>query len=286
MSTDTRGRPQRTAVSHAREEAPRDLLGTVSRALDVLETVAGSPQPLSAKAVAQRLGLSLGTSYHVLHTLEHAGYIVRVSQGRFGLGGKVQQLYRLFRDQIDVAPAIRPFIAELAERAREDAYLAIFRDAEVVVADVVEASKVLHIDGLGVGFSRIAHASAIGKVLLASEPGAVVDGYLDERRLAPFTHRTLVERRHIKRHLSLVGELGVATDLQELADGCCCVAVPIHDRWGTTIAAIGLSCPAPRWQRERKPLTALVREIAHRAERSLDGTAVARSFQPPRGPRG
>ena len=82
------------------------------------------------------------------------------------------------------------------------------------------------------GFTRIAHTTAIGKVLLASAPDADLDDYLQERRLVPYTRRTLVERRHIKRHLRVVRERGIGKDLEELADGCCCVAVPVLDGRG------------------------------------------------------
>jgi DNA-binding IclR family transcriptional regulator len=271
-----RGAALRAAIGLERPgPQPKDLLTSVGRALDVLETIASSPRPLPAKAVAQRLGLSLGTSYHVLHTLEHAGYVVRLGQGRYGLGGKVPALYRLFHEQFDLVPTVRPLLAELADRAREDAYLAVFRDGEVVIAEVVEGSPDLHLEGLGVGFTRVAHTTAIGKVLLAAAPEEAVDHYLGERPLAAFTRRTLVERRHIKRHLGAVQELGVGKDLEELAEGCCCVAVPVVDARGATVAAIGLSTPTDRWRRERETLEALCAEAGVRASAAL-GAAPAR----------
>jgi DNA-binding IclR family transcriptional regulator len=272
-----RGAALRAAIgAGARGPQPKDLLTSVSRALDVLETIASSPRPLPAKAVAQRLGISLGTSYHVLHTLEHAGYVVRLGHGRFGLGGKVPALYRLFHEQFDLVPAVRPLLAELADRAREDAYLAVFRDGEVVIAEVVEGSRDLHLEGLGVGFTRVAHTTAIGKVLLAAAPVETVDHYLGERHLAAFTRRTLVERRHIKRHLGAVQELGVGKDLEELAEGCCCVAVPVVDARGATVAAIGLSTPSDRWRRDREMLEALCAEAGERASVALGAAAGGR----------
>ena len=171
--------------------APNDHLASVGRALDVLEAVAAAPDPLPAKAIAHDLGIGLGTTYHVLNTLEHAGYVVRLTRGRFGLGPKVPELYRLFHRRHDLVPAVRPLLDELAERAEEDAYMAVFRDGEVVVAEVVGASPRLHVTGLEVGFTRIAHTTAIGKVLLASATDADLDDYLQERRLVPYTHRTL-----------------------------------------------------------------------------------------------
>jgi IclR family acetate operon transcriptional repressor len=249
----------------------RDRLSSVARALDVLEAIAAAPAPLPAKEVARHLGISLGRSYHILNTLEDAGYVVRLAQGRFGLGPKVPGLYRLFHARLDLVPTVRPLLDELARRAREDAYLALFRDGEVVVAEVVGASRELHVDGLEVGFTRVAHTTAIGKVVLAGAPEEAVDGYLGERPLVPFTRRTLVERRHIKRHLRVVRERGIGKDLEELADGCCCVAVPVLDGRGATLGAIGLSTPAGRWRADEAVLTELCCEIGARASNLVGG---------------
>lgn len=247
----------------------RDRLSSVARALEALEVIAAAPTPMPAKAVAHRLGTSLGTAYHILNTLEHAGYVVRLGHGRFGLGAKVSGLYRHFQARLDLVPRVRPFIDELAERAREDVYLAVFRDGEIAVAEVVVASRNLHVDGLEVGFNRLAHSTAIGKVLLAGAPEETVDGYLGERKLTPFTRRTLVQRRHIKRHLRVVRERGVGNDLEELADGCCCVAVPVLDARGATVGAIGLSTSAERWRTEHRALTSLCCEIGARASNAM-----------------
>ena len=155
----------------------------------------------------------------MLNTLEHAGYVVRLRPRPVRPRAEGAELYRLFHRRHDLVPAVRPLLGELAERAEEDAYLAVFRDGEVVVAEVVGASRALHVNGLEVGFTRIAHTTAIGKVLLASAPDDDLDDYLRERRLVPYTHRTLVERRHIKRHLRVVRERGIGKDLEDSPNG-------------------------------------------------------------------
>ena len=109
--------------------------------------MADSPVPVPAKAVAQRLGISLGTSYRVLHTLEHAGYVVRLGHGCFGFSGKAASLTRQFQDSLDVVRAFRPALKRLAEEAEEDAYLALLRGGEIAVAEVIEGSNALHVAG-------------------------------------------------------------------------------------------------------------------------------------------
>jgi len=268
-----RGAALRAAVL-APEPGPRDLLLSVERALDVLETMAGSPRPIPAKAVAQQLGISLGTSYRVLHTLEHAGYVVRLGHGCFGFGGKVTALSRRFQDGLDVVRTVRPALERLAAEAEEDTYLALLRGGEIAVAEVVEGSRALHVGGLEVGFSRVAHASALGKVLLAACPDDTVDDYLGQQHLRALTPRTLVRRRDIKDDLHTVRETGVGYDLEELAVGCCCVAAPVRDPRGAVVGSVGLSVPADRWRREEARITRLCVSAAAQASRSLAGPLV------------
>jgi IclR family acetate operon transcriptional repressor len=253
----------------AREPESKDSLSSVRRALDVLEAIAGSPRPIPAKAVALQLGISLGTSYRVLHTLEDGGYVVRLGHGCFGLGGKATSLARVFQESLDVVSTLRPAIERLAVEAEEDTYLALFRGGEIAVAEVVEGSKAVHVGGLEIGFSRVAHATALGKVLLAACPEEAIDDYLGQRHLRAFTPRTLVRRRDIKANLHAVRETGVGHDLEELAEGCCCVAAPVRDAQGTVVATVGLSTPTDRWRREEARLTRLCVSAAAQASRSL-----------------
>jgi DNA-binding IclR family transcriptional regulator len=262
------GAALRAAVVGPETDA-RDVLLSAERTLHALELIARAPGPLPAKAVAQALGISLGTSYRVLHTLEGEGYVVRLSHGCYGLADKLPSLSRAFRERLDPLPTIRSVMEDLAAAVEEDVYLAVLRGGEIAVAEVVERSRELHIDGLGVGFSRVAHASAIGKVLLAFSAPETMDDYLDERRLDSYTRRTLVQRRHIKRNLATVRESGVGCDLEELLDGCCCVAAPVLDAGGRVVGAIGLSAPARRWGDQRPELTRLCTDAAARASHDL-----------------
>jgi DNA-binding IclR family transcriptional regulator len=261
----------RALIDHEREQ-PKDVLTSVSRALDVLETIAASPMPIPAKAVARKLEISLGTSYHVLHTLEHAGYVVRVGHGCYGLGSKVARLHRLFYEQFDLVPTTRPVLADLADESGEDCYIAVFRGGEMIIVDVADGTDhALHIPDVDVGFSRFAHSTALGKVLLAAAPDEMLDDYLGGRRLEAYTRRTLVERRHLKRNLGAVRELGVGKDLEELSDGCCCVAVPVYGPHRGAVAAIGLSCPSERWRHDHELLTALVHDAGVQASSAMGG---------------
>lgn len=79
--------------------------GSVRRALRVLEAVAAGGDGITAKAVARRAGLTLLTTYRLLHTLVHEGCLVRLHQSRgYGLGYKLTGLHRRLCRQLEVTP--------------------------------------------------------------------------------------------------------------------------------------------------------------------------------------
>ena len=79
------------------------------------------------------------------------------------------------------------------------------------------------------------------------------------------TPQTLVERRDIKDDLHTVRETGVGFDLEEVAEGCCCVAAPVRDPRGAVVGSVGLSVPTDRWRREGAHITRLCVSAAAQA---------------------
>lgn len=51
------------------------LIGSVQRAMRLLEAVAGHECGAPAKQLARETGLALPTTYHLLRTLVHEGYL-------------------------------------------------------------------------------------------------------------------------------------------------------------------------------------------------------------------
>ena len=66
--------------SGATEAAPT-LIGSVQRALRLVDIVANSPRPVPVKSLAARTGLTPGTTYNLVRTLVHEGYLVSEPDG-------------------------------------------------------------------------------------------------------------------------------------------------------------------------------------------------------------
>jgi DNA-binding IclR family transcriptional regulator len=123
---------------------------------------------------------------------------------------------------------------------------------------------------LEVGALLPAHATALGKVLLAANRYAAHE--LAAEGLAQYTPATITERDALERELQEVQERGWATDGEELVAGVVSIAAPIQDRRGVTVGAIGISGPVERLTEDDAPrsdLVAFVREAARAVSRDL-----------------
>ena len=82
-----------TLREHAPDDGrPGDFVQCVGRALRVLEAVSASPQ-IPVKAIARRCELNLSTTYHLVRTLAYEGYLDRLPDGTYVLGGEVARRF-------------------------------------------------------------------------------------------------------------------------------------------------------------------------------------------------
>src|SRR5260370_42275161 len=100
---------------------PTDIVQSVVRGLSILELVAGHEAPLKAQDVAAFSGLHVATTYHLLNTLVHAGYL-RKEDGAFALSSKVAELYSQYDRQLRPSPASLAAIHRLAGRSHGNAH--------------------------------------------------------------------------------------------------------------------------------------------------------------------
>jgi IclR family KDG regulon transcriptional repressor len=101
-----------------------------------------------------------------------------------------------------------------------------------------------------VGKRLYAHATGLGKVLLAGLPDDEVRRRLSRVDLPRFTSNTVVDLDRIVETLRDVRRRGYATDNEEYVIGCRCIAMPVRDARGEVVAAMSVSIPTPRYTPE------------------------------------
>src|SRR5256885_528452 len=85
---------QPTASAGNPRDEPSDYIRSVARALSILESIGASQRGMSVKQIARRADLTIATTYHLIRTLTHKGYVVRHDNGIYVLGGQVSSRYR------------------------------------------------------------------------------------------------------------------------------------------------------------------------------------------------
>jgi IclR family KDG regulon transcriptional repressor len=126
------------------------------------------------------------------------------------------------------------------------------------------------------GAVRPAHATALGKVLLAALEPAELERLLGAHELRAFTPKTIVEREPLGRELEEVRRKGIAYDDGEFDAEVRCVAVPVRDFAGRVSGAIGISGPV--WRLSLQALqdkSARVRDAAASLSAQLGARAAA-----------
>jgi DNA-binding IclR family transcriptional regulator len=157
----------------------------------------------------------------------------------------------------------------LAARTHESVRIGTLHEGQVLIVHHVFRPDD-SMQTLDVGALLPAHASALGKVLLADHP--YVAGELARDGLEAFTPATITEPETLQRELERVRKRGWAADIGELVNGQVSCAAPIIDRRGATVGAMGVSGPPDRLLAARQPrgdLVAFVREAARAVSREL-----------------
>lgn len=228
---------------------PKNVVQSLERAVFILDVLAHSPQGLSLRELSEKVNLSKGTAHRILTSLSYLDFIRQNPLNKhYQLGFKLVELGNHLLSQIDFRTESRPYLVELADRTRETVHMVILDQTEVLYIDKVEAGG--YPTGLRM-FSMLgaripAHCCAVGKVLLAALSEEKVNEIARSSGLPRRTKNTITSSKKLLEHLGMVRKKGFALDNEENEIGIRCVAAPIRDQRGETIAAISLSVPAIR----------------------------------------
>jgi DNA-binding IclR family transcriptional regulator len=224
---------------------PPYVAPAVEAALSILETL-GTVHAMGVTDLARKLDLGKSSVYRLLATLVRRGYVEKNPQNE-----RYQLTYRLFAvgapaaDRFGLREAAHPIMERLAEETGETVNLGVLDGTRVVNLHKVESRHLLRMH-MEVGGGVPAHATALGKVLLAALEPSKLSERLAGQRLRRLTRRTIGDRASLRRTLSRIRAQGFAIDDEECSLGLRCVAAPIRDRRGVVVAALSISGPSQR----------------------------------------
>lgn len=265
------------------------MIQAVDRALRIL-AVLGGGRRMSLSEIAAAIDLAPSTVHGLVRTLLAHGMVQQEpDSGRYRLGPATLRLGNIYLDTLDLRSRVAIWAEGLARRTGCAVRTGVLlNDEVVVVAHEPRPDGTRQMPEVGIVIP--AHASALGKVLLAFGPADVrsdkapadvrsekapadvrSDGTPADVRsdlLRSMTGDTITDPAVLAQQLATVRDSGIATEVEEAVLGECGLAAAVFDSSGEAAGAIGLVVPSGRWPLDSDATDAL-RDTARTLSREL-----------------
>lgn len=248
----------------------RKLIGSVQRALEILNLFGLQKTELSLTEIAHAMQLTKSTVVGLIATLEENRYLARDAQSKkYRLGMKLLELGNIVRNHTQLQQVAYPYLETLRNHCDESVNLAVLDDGYVVYIERLFGSKTLGMRS-EIGKRERAHSTALGKAMLAMLSSEAVERYLQHYGLPAVTPHTITDEKRFRQELARIRQNGYAVDNEENELGGRCIAAAVMDYSQQPVAAISLSIPLPRIPLEKIPeYGRLVSETAMHISRQL-----------------
>ncbi len=239
---------------------------SVEKALQLVEVLASSREPMRLGDLEVACGLQASTALRLVNTLLLHGYANQDPVTlRYSLTLKFAQIGSQVSSQMDIRNLAHPWLLELSSRCGESCCLAIEENRQVVYVDVVEGP-----DGMLKIMQRIGkraplYCTGVGKIFLLNDDAASLEQYIEENGLEPLTSHTITTREGLLSELEKIGRQGYALDDEECEQGARCVAAGVRDYTGKVVAGISVSGPLHRMEPEH--IRRIIPQVQRTAQR-------------------
>ncbi|WP_067474671.1 IclR family transcriptional regulator [Actinomadura hibisca] len=225
-------------------------VGSVDRALRIIQLLADGGQGVTLEELAARSGLPRSSLHRLLGALKHRGFAAQPEpNGPYFLGTELLATAFRYYDRLDLRALVHPVLLRLRRELDETVHMAVLDGAEIVYVDKVEAVHPIKMTSV-IGGRNPAHATGVGKAILAwayptdeaIELWATANGPLAVR-----TKHTVTGPAALAEEMALIRERGYCLDMEENEPGVRCAAVPVFLGRSTPVAGISVTAPKDRF---------------------------------------
>ncbi|SDP54159.1 transcriptional regulator, IclR family [Streptomyces sp. cf386] len=222
-------------------ELGRYFVQSLERGIAVIRAFSADTPEMTLAEIAKATTMSRATARRFVLTLADLGYMAVAADGRhFRLTPRVLELGYAYLSSLSLAEIALPHLEQLVAEVHESSSVAVLDGDDVVYVSRVPTRRIMSVS-ISIGTRLPAHATSLGRVLLAHLDDARLRTYVDKVFLRPLTGRTITSREALLAELHKVRAQGWCLVDQELEEGLISIGAPIRSEAGQVVAGVNLS---------------------------------------------
>jgi IclR family transcriptional regulator, acetate operon repressor len=194
----------------------------------------------------EALGVAQSTAHRLMAMLAYHDFVRQDPGSRaYRAGPALIDVGLSVVRSMDIRAIARPFLEDLMQQVGETVHLATLEGAGARFLDAVESEHALRVAGR-TGRVLPAHATSVGKAMLAALPDEEIDRIYPGETLPAQTTRTITSKSDLRVELERVRKRGYASNSGESEEGVSSIGVAVLNSSGRPVAAVSVAAPVSR----------------------------------------
>lgn len=225
-------------------EKEDQYINSICRAIEIIELFSKlQTKQLGVSEISKKLNIHKATTFRILKTLEHVGWIMQLENSKYQLTTGILKATLGIRNTFDMKEVISSEMEKLSKKYNENIILTTIVDNIGVWINMIKSTHILSED-VESGYSVPLHIGATGKVLLAFKDDEFQKNFFKKHYLE--IEETLGEKKLLF-DISNIKKNGFAISNSEVTDGITAIAVPIIGSNNELLYGLTISGPSNRF---------------------------------------
>jgi IclR family pca regulon transcriptional regulator len=251
------------------DSAGPEFLEALARGLRVIEAFGRDRRQLTLSDAARAVELPRASVRRTLHTLVQLGYAE--TDGRmFKLTPRVLTLAGSYLLSNPLSEILQPAVERISAEIKEACSTAVLDGDDVVMITHASPNRLMAVSAQ-IGLRLSAHASSLGRVILAALDDRALDKHLARIKPAKLTPATVTDKSEIRKAILKARHDGYSLVDQEVELGFRSISVPLRRFDGKVVAALNIGIHTERGTPAMmlKTFLPVLTEASNRLQRQL-----------------
>lgn len=226
------------------DSAGPEFLEALARGLRVIEAFGRDRRQLTLSDAARAVDLPRASVRRTLHTLVQLGYAE--TDGRmFRLTPRVLTLAGSYLLSNPLSEILQPAVERISTEINDVCSTAVLDGDDVVMIAHASPNRLMAVSAQ-IGFRIPAHASSLGRVILAALDDRALDKHLANIKPTKLTPTTVTDKSEIRKAIIKARHDGYSLVDQEVELGFRSISVPLRRLDGRVVAALNIGIHTER----------------------------------------